>query len=343
MKAILIEKKGAPEVLVERQVSAPEPRHDEICIRVRAAGVNFADLLQRLGIYGSAPKFPYIPGFEVAGDVEATGADVHDLDVGDRVVALTRFGGYAEQVCAQEANALRLPDAIGFEEAAVLPVNYLTAWICMITMGNLRENERVLVHSAAGGVGTAAVQLAATIGAECFATAGSDDKVRFLQELGADHPINYREQDFAEEIRRLVGDRGIDVVLDSVGGETMRRSYELLAPLGRLVSFGLSDAVVGPTPNLPRALLAWWRTPRFNPVEMIGRNTGVFGFHLAHLYGKHDVVTEAFAEIVRMVGEGELRPIVAHAFPLDGPGAVAAHRYLHERRNIGKVLLVPEA
>ena len=340
MKAIFLERTGPPEVLVEREVPAPEPGASEIRIAVRASGVNFADLLQRLGLYGSAPKPPYISGFEVAGVVEAVGERVADFRPGDRVVALTRFGGYAEAVCAEEDNALRLPLEIGFEDAAALPVNYLTAWICMITMGNLRTGERVLIHAAAGGVGTAAVQLARMIGAECYATAGSDEKVEFLRGLGADHPINYRSCDFADEIRGIVGERGIDVILDGIGGETMRKGYGLLAPLGRLVSFGLSEAVVGPTPNRLRALLAWRRTPRFDPLEMIGKNTGVFGFHLAHLYGKHDVVAAAFSEVVRMVETGALKPIVARTFPLSAKGAAEAHRYLHERRNIGKVILV---
>ncbi len=340
MQAIHIERTGPPEVLVERQVPAPEPGPDEVRIAVRAAGVNFADLLQRLGLYGGAPKRPYIPGFEVAGEVEAVGGAVEHFAIGDRVVALTRFGGYAQQVCAAQGNALALPPEIGFEEAAALPVNYLTAWICMITMGNLQAGERILIHAAAGGVGTAAVQLARNIGAECFATAGSDEKVEFVDALGADHPINYNTHDFVEEIRRIAGKRPIDLILDGVGGQTMRRSYDLLAPLGRLVSFGLSEAVAGPARNLPRAFLAWWRTPRFNPIDMIGRNTGVFGFHLAHLHGKHRVVAEAFAEIVRRAQTGELKPIIARTFPMSADGAAAAHRYLHERRNIGKVLLV---
>ena len=178
MKAIVLERKGPPETLVEQQVAAPQPQPDEVRIAVRAAGVNFADLLQRLGIYGSAPKPPYVPGFEVAGVVEAVGEKVRQLAVGDRVVALTRLGGYAEQVCAEEGNALRFADGIGFEDAAALPVNYLTAWICMITMAGLQAHEKVLIHAAAGGVGTAAVQLAQNIGAEIFATAGSGECVR---------------------------------------------------------------------------------------------------------------------------------------------------------------------
>ena len=340
MKAIMIERRGPPEVLVERQVGVPEPGAGEVRIAVRASGVNFADLLQRLGLYGSAPRPPYVPGFEVAGKVDAVGAGVDRLSVGDRVVALTRFGGYAERVCAAEAVALEIPDEVGYEDAAALPVNYLTAWICMFTMGNLRAKQRVLIQAAAGGVGTAAVQLAHAAGAEIFAVAGSDEKVEFVRGLGADHAMNYNDIDFAAEIRTLAGERCLDLVLDGVGADTLRRGYELLSPLGRLVSFGLSEAVSGPRRNRPRALWAWWRTPRFNPVEMIGKNVGVFGFHLAHLDGKQQVVIEAFTEILRMVLAGEVRPVIARTFPLTGEGAAAAHRYVHERRNIGKVLLV---
>ncbi|MFQ5745362.1 MAG: zinc-binding dehydrogenase [Acidobacteriota bacterium] len=342
MKAIFLDRRGPPEVLVERRLPTPQPQPDEIRIGVRASGINFADLLQRLGLYASAPRPPYIPGFEVAGEVEATGDSARRFRIGDRVTALTRLGGYAEKVCVAEGTVLRLAPEISFEEAAALPVNYLTAWFCIKTMGNLQPCERVLIHAGAGGVGTAAVQLASTIGAECFATVGSEEKVEFLRRLGVDHPINYRTHDFAAEIRRLTGGCGVDLILDAVGGDTMRKGYELLSPLGRLVSYGLSSAVAGPRRNLPRALWAWWRTPRFNPLEMIGRNVGVFGFHLAHLEGKQHLVAEAFAEIARMVATGTLKPIIARTFPLSSDGAAAAHRYLHERRNIGKVLLVPE-
>jgi NADPH:quinone reductase-like Zn-dependent oxidoreductase len=340
MNAIMLERKGRPEVMVGKQVDVPRPGAGEVRIAVRASGVNFADLLQRLGLYGGAPPLPYIPGFEVAGSVDSVGEGVERLSVGDRVVALTRFGGYAEQVCAPASVALEIPTQLSFEEAAALPVNYLTAWICMFTMGNLRRGERVLIHAAAGGVGTAAVQLARIAGAEIFATAGSDEKVEFVRELGARHPMNYNTVDFVEEIRSRVGRRNIDLVLDGVGADTLRHGYDLLAPLGRLVSFGLSEAVSGPGRNLPKALRAWWRTPRFNPVNLIGRNVGVFGFHLAHLERRQELVAEAFAEILNLVVKGEIRPIIAHTFPLSGEGAAAAHRYMHERRNIGKVLLV---
>ena len=340
MRAIVLERYGAPEVLAQRDVAGPSPRGREISIRVRAAGVNFADLLQRLGLYGSAPRPPYVPGFEVAGEVLEIGGQVSRFRPGDRVVALTRFGGYAEEVCTDESSAVSLPEGMGYETAAALPVNYLTAWFCLKQMGNLQAGERVLIQTAAGGVGTAAVQLALAAGGEVFATAGSEDKVAFLNALGAQHAINYRTADFTAEIRRLTDREGVDLVLDAVGGETLKKGYALLSPLGRLVSYGLSAAVPGSQRNRVRSLLAWWRTPRFSPIEMIGRNVGVFGFHLALLEGKYELVAAAFAKIIDDVAAGALTPVIARTFALDAEGAAAAHYYLHERRNIGKVLLV---
>lgn len=340
MKAIFVERHGPPEVLAERQVEVPQPQQGEVRIRVHASGVNFADILQRLGLYGNAPKKPYITGFEVAGEVSAVGAGVTRFKEGERVVALTRFGGYAEEVNTREIGVLPIPEEIDFVTAAAIPVNFLTAWCCMFTMGNLRSGERVLIHNGAGGVGTAAVQLARQAGAEIFATASTQEKLDFIRDLGVDHPINYRESDFADEVRAIAGDRSIDLILDAVGGETLMRGYKLLAPLGRLVSYGMFEAAPSSRRNPWKAWRAWRATPRFNPIQMIGRNTGVFGFHLALLEGKHEVVAEAFAEILDGVVRGSLRPIIAETFPLSGSGAAAAHHFIHERRNIGKVLLV---
>jgi NADPH:quinone reductase-like Zn-dependent oxidoreductase len=342
MKAILLEKKGPPEVMVEREVPTPEPAADEVRIRVQAAGINFADLLQRLGLYGNAPKMPYIPGFEVSGEISALGSEVSGLKEGDRVVALTRFGGYAGEVCAPKIAVLPVPAELDLTVAASIPVNYLTAWFCLKTMGNVRRGERVLIHNGAGGVGTAAVQLAREDGAEIFATASSEEKLDLLRDLGVQHPINYRASDFAEQIRRISGTRSIDLILDAVGGKTTLEGYKLLAPLGRLVSYGMFEAAPTANRNLLRAWRAWRRTPRFNPIQMIGRNTGVFGFHLALLEGKNDLVAEAFAQIMEMVMAGRLRPIISGSYPLAAAGAAAAHRFIHERRNLGKVLLVNE-
>jgi len=343
VKAILLERHGGPEVLVDRELADPRTGPGEILIDVRAAGVNFADLLQRLGLYGSAPPPPYVPGFEVSGTVAEVGEDVDDLEPGQPVVALTRFGGYAARVSTPAEAAMRVPDGISVEDAAALPVNYLTAWFCLHEMAGLSRGERVLVQHGAGGVGVAAVQLARRAGAEILATTSTDDKVEFLRDAGVDHPINYRTTDFADEVRRVAGDRGLDVVLDSGGGRDLARAYDLLAPLGRVVSYGLSTAVGGSRRNPLRALWAWLRTPRFHPVDLIGRNAGVFGFHLALLEDRRDRIPGVFREILAGVADGSLAPRIARTFPLEADGAAAAHRYLHERRNIGKVLLVRSA
>lgn len=352
MRAIVLERRGGPEGLVERDVDLPEPGPDEVRIRVAASGINFADILQRLGLYGSGPKPPYVPGFEVAGEISALGEDIQKdqegaggervdgLAVGRRVVALTRFGGYAEEVCTRRSLVWPLPDSLTYQDGAALPVNYLTAWLCLHDMANLQPGERVLIQGGAGGVGTAAVQMALDAGATVFATAGSDDKVEFLGELGVHHPINYRAQRFDDEVRRIAGERELDVVLDAVGGETLQRGYRLLAPFGRLVSYGLSQAVSGERRNLLRALWAWWRTPSFGPLQLIGDNIGVFGFHLAHVQGREERVARAFGQILDRVTRGVLRPVIAETFPLTGAGVADAHRYIHARRNIGKVLLV---
>jgi NADPH:quinone reductase-like Zn-dependent oxidoreductase len=325
---------------VDRDAETPSAGGGDLVLRVRAAGINFADILQRLGFYANADKPPYVMGFEVAGDVVQVGAAVEGFAVGDRVVGMLRAGGYAELARVPAAAAFRLPDSISYAEAAASPVNYLTAWFCLFDMGQLKEGEKVLIQGGAGGVGTAAIQLASEAGATIFATAGSDEKVAYMKGAGVDHPINYRRAKFDDEVRERVGDRGLDLVLDAVGGDTLRRGYALLAPLGRLVSYGLSDAVAGPRRSLLQLARAWWKTPRFGPLSLIDRNVGVWGFHLALLPGREDRILAAMREILQRVEAGRLKPVIARTFPLTASGAADAHRFIHERRNIGKVLLV---
>jgi NADPH:quinone reductase-like Zn-dependent oxidoreductase len=340
MRTIVLPKHGPPERFVDHDLDAPSPGKDDLILRVRAAGINFADILQRLGFYANATeKPPYTMGFEVAGDVEQIGPDVKNFSIGDRVVALIKSGGYAESARAPSASAFRIPDSMTYEQAAALPVNYLTAWFCLYDMGQLKPGDRVLIQGGAGGVGTAAIQLARETGATIFATASSDEKVAYLKQAGVDVPINYRQEQFDTVIRERIGKRGLDLVLDAVGGDTLRRGYKLLAPLGRLVSYGLSDAVAGPRRNLLQVARAWWKTPRFHPLSLIDRNVGVWGFHLALLHGREDRVAEAMREIVQRVEDGRLKPVIARTFPLTADGAADAHRFIHERRNIGKVLL----
>jgi len=338
-RAIRIERYGSPEVLVEREIPLRDPGPDEIHIAVRAAGVNFADLLMRAGLYATAPRPPYSPGFEVAGTIARAGSAATEWREGDRVVALLRHGGYAHDVIVPARNITRYPDRLSPAEAAAVPVVFLTAWVCLFESARARHGETVLVLGAGGGVGTAAVQLATNAGLRVIGTAGAERKRRFVtDELHAAACFDSRG-DWEPEVRALAGDRGIDIALDPVGGRATASCRRLLAPLGRLVFYGLSEAIPGPRRSWPRALLALLRTPRFHPRGLIEPNIGIHGVHLLHLQRREAVLVPALAEIHQAIETGALRPVLDRTFPLDATGAIAAHRYLHERRNLGKVVL----
>ena len=337
-RAVLIERLGPPEVLVERDVPLPPPGPGDVHLAVRASGVNFADLLQRVGLYGVMPPRPFSPGFEVAGEVVRVGSAVSGWRPGDRAVALLRHGGYARDAVVPAARLFRYPDALTPVEAAAVPVVFLTAWVCLFEAARARAGEIALILGAAGGVGTAAVQLARGRGLEVIGTAGSAAKREFVvRELGAEACFDSRAA-WEAEVRR-VRPRGVHVALDPVGGRATAACRRLLMPLGRLVVYGLSEAMPGARRNWLSAARAWLRTPRFRTLALIERNLGVFGVQLLHLSGRDDVLRPALAEIYRAVAAGELRPVVDRTFPLTREGAAAAHRHLHERRNLGKVVL----
>lgn len=339
MKAIEVTKYGPPEVLVLRERVEAPPGPGEVIVRVAAAGINFADILMRLGLYPGTSKPPFTPGFEVAGTVEAAGAGVDAPRAGERVVAFTfQGGGYADRVTIPAERTMPLPAAMSFEDAAALPVNYLTAYQALTYMANLRRGERVLIHAAAGGVGIAAIQLCKLAGAETFGTA-SASKHDFLLRQGLDHPIDYHGQDFETEVRRLTRNDGVDVVLDAVGGASYRKSYRLLRHGGRLICFGMSSAVAGKGRSL-KALAAWWNTPSFNPMDFIGKNRAVIGVHLGTMgRAKPALVRSWMMELFELYAAGKIKPHIGKTFPL--AEAVLAHHFIHDRKNIGKVLLIP--
>jgi NADPH:quinone reductase-like Zn-dependent oxidoreductase len=340
MHEVVLPRYGPPEVFEERAVAERPLAPHEARVRVRASGVNFADIMQRLGLYASAAKPPYVPGFEVAGEVVEVGREVQHLQVGNRVVTMMTSGGYSQQVVAPAERILQLPAGIDFDTAAALPVNYLTAWFCMFDMGALRAGQTILIHHGAGGVGVGAIQLARRTGARVLATTGTAAKIEFLRELGADGAFCIADPDWAHQVEALVGHRGVDVVLDPVGGRVMKQGLRLIAPLGRLIAFGLSQAVAGPGRNPIAAAIAYLRSPRVNPLQLTTDNIGVFGFHLAHLHGKEERVLEALTQIVELTAAGELAPRVDSTHPLTAAGVASAHRRIHERANRGKVLLV---
>jgi len=341
-RAILIDRLGPPEALVEREVPLPAPGPDEVHLRVEASGVNFADLMMRVGLYGTVPPRPFSPGFEVAGRVERVGSEVRGFSPGDRAAALLRYGGYARDVVLHQGQLFPYPEALTAVQAAATPVTFLTASVCLFESARAREGETVLILGAGGGVGTAAVQLAASAGLRVIGTAGTAEKRDFVIGLGAEACFDSRGN-WEPEVERSVGPRGIDIALDPVGGPATAACRGLLAPLGRLVFYGMSQALPGRRRNWLQAARAWLKTGRIHPVQLTEPNLGISGVHLLHLGSRErEILLPAAADTYRRVEAGELRPVIDSVLSLDRAGAVAAHRRLHERKNLGKVVLATE-
>jgi NADPH:quinone reductase-like Zn-dependent oxidoreductase len=338
MRQIWITKAGSPEVLEVREAADPVPGDGEVRIRVRAAGINFADLMARVGLYPDAPKIPCVVGYEVSGVVDAVGSGTERVKVGDRVFGMPRFGGYSDTIVVKEAQAFPMPAAMSFEQAAALPVVYLTAHHMMLFTGNLRPRSKVLIHSAAGGVGLAAIELAKTRDCEIFGIA-SKSKHAFLTERGCQHPID-NDADYVAEIRALTEGRGVDLVLDPVGGKSWTEGYELLAPAGRLVAFGLSAAASGKKRSLLHAIGQVVQVKKWSPMKLMDDNKAVQGVNMGHLFGELGMLVEQFAALIAMYDAGQIRPHVDRTFKFSE--AAAAHHYIHDRKAKGKVLLVPD-
>jgi NADPH:quinone reductase-like Zn-dependent oxidoreductase len=337
VRALVITEHGPPEVLRVQARPDPEPGRGEVLVRVRAAGINFADLLARVGVYPDAPKPPCVVGYEVAGDIEAVGADVEGFAPGDRVAGGCRFGGYAELVAATTSTLIPLPDDWSYGEGAALPVTYATAYAGLVRFGGLRAGERVLIQAAAGGVGTAATQIAGLVGAEIFGTA-SPEKHEAIRGFGVQHPIDYRSREMVAEVRRLTGEKEpLDLALDGIGGRSFRQSYSLLRPGGRLVCFGASRIQSGERRSPLRALRVLAEMPPFTPLRLMNQSKAVIGLNMLRIWDAGRPLDEYIEAVSGWVAEGRIRPVVAREFPLE-QGA-DAHRFMHERRNIGKVVL----
>ena len=338
MRQVWIPRIGPPSVLKVREAPDPEPRPGEIRIRVAASGINFADILARMGLYPDAPKIPAVVGYEVAGTVDKLGVGASGMALDDRVLALTHFSGYSDVVVVPAAQVEKLPVRLSFEKAAAIRVNYLTAWIMLVTLGNAQRGDTVLVHAAAGGVGLAALQICRWRGAEVIGTASASKHAR-LRELGTSHCIDYNTQDFQAEVKRLTGGRGVDIVLDAVGGKSFQKSYASLAPLGRLFLFGVSGLATGQKRSIVSALRWFFALPSFKPIPLMNQNRGVFGVNLGHLWDERERLRAMLSDILSGVEAGHLDPVVDKTFPFTE--AAAAHKYIQERKNFGKVLLVP--
>ncbi len=338
MKAVVVTRHGDESVLAVQELPVPSPGRGEVLIASRAAGVNFADLLSRLGIYKAAPKPPFVPGLEAAGVIESVGEGVSGLKPGDRVMSFCRFGGYAEKVLIPASFAMRMPDDMTFAEGAAFPVQYLTAYHGLFHLAHVQKGESVLVHAAAGGVGIACLQLLRDRGVQVFATVGSESKAAVVREECPEaRAILYREEDFRRIILEATADRGVDVVMDSVGGETFARSFKTLAPGGRHVLFGAASAV---KPGRIARLGALWRLRKMllvSPLGMIDRDRTLSGFNLIHFADRAELLRAAAGEMLALRAKGRIRPRVGLSLPLEK--AAQAHRRMQERQTIGKVVL----
>jgi NADPH:quinone reductase-like Zn-dependent oxidoreductase len=331
MRSVVITRHGAPEVLQVQDRPEPSPARGEVLINVHAAGINFADVMARMGLYPDAPKPPCVIGYEVAGTVGAVGEGVDGLAAGARVAAPVRFGGYAEQVVTAAGGVFALPDHMSFEDGAAIPVNYSTAWEAIVRAGNVQPGERVLIHSAGGGVGIAATQLAKHAGAEIWGTA-SPGKHEAIRGFGVDHPVDYTTAGWERGLPRF------DLVMDAIGGASFRRSYKLLRAGGRLVCFGASALVAGNNRNLLTAARTAVQMPWFNIIRQMSASKTVVGLNVLTLWDEHGSERWS-APLTELIENGTIRPVVAQAFPFEKAGD--AHRFLSERRNTGKVVLIP--
>lgn len=343
MKAVVLTGHGGPEMLQVQERPAPDAGPGQVRIAVVAAGINFADTLARVGLYPDAPKPPCVLGYEVAGEVESVGEGVEGFLPGDRVMAGSRFGGQAELVSVDADQVLPLPDRLSFEQGAAFPVNYGTAYAALVIMGGLRDGDRVLIHAAAGGVGISATQIARGVGAEIFGTA-SASKHDAIRAQGVAHAIDYRTQDFEAEVNRITDGEGVDVIIDALGPTSFRRDYRLLRQGGRLVMYGLSEASTETGRSIPRTLRAlarmplatmpWWKS-----LSLMNENKGVFGLNMLSWWDREGDINRVIEPLAGALESGELEPVVAEAFPFDRAGE--AHSFIGQRKNVGKVVLVP--
>jgi NADPH:quinone reductase-like Zn-dependent oxidoreductase len=338
MRQIVTTANGDIDVLKIEEKPDPAPGDGEVVIRVRAAGLNFADILARQGLYPDAPPKPCVMGYEVSGVVQAVGKGVNSSFEGKSVVALTRFGGQSELVTVKATQIFEKPEKLTFEQAAAIPVNYLTAYALLVVMGSLHAGESILIHNAGGGVGLAALDIAKKIGAVTYGTA-SQGKHKFLTERGLDHPIDYRQHDWSPVLLQLTDGRGVDLVIDPLGGAHFKKSYEALRHTGRLGMFGVSTASANGVKGKLKLLKAAMQMPWFHPLKLLNKNRGVFGLNLGHMWHEPEKVALWMRDILRGVEEEWICPHVDQAFAFADIGK--AHRYLEERKNIGKVVLIP--
>jgi len=341
VRALTLTKHGGPAVLQVRESSDPVPKPGEALIAVKRAGLNFADIAARVGLYPDAPPPPTVLGYEVAGTVAALGEGVTGLRVGERVVSMTRFNGQASHVAVDARLVRPLPEVMSFDEGAALPVNYLTAWHMMFHVGTLRPGDTILIHMAAGGVGLAAIELCKQVENVTIIGTASASKHELLRQAGVQHPIDYRTQDYFGEVQRITNGRGVHMVLDALGGPDWHKGYKLLRPAGHLIAFGWANMVQGEKRSLPTVIRQYFGMPRYSPFRLMNTNKTISGVNVGHMWGEMDLMGSHLSRLLELGALRKVKPHVDKVFPLSqGP---EAHRHVQARKNVGKVVFDCEA
>jgi NADPH2:quinone reductase len=322
MKAIQFDRLGGAEVMELRDVPVPQLRPGTVLVRNRIVAINYGDTFFLRGTYLVKPRFPDTPGMEASGMIEAVAPDVEGLKPGMRV-AYIGMGAYAEYTLIRASRVIPIPDDMSFEQAAAFPIAVLTAWHMIHSCNDTRAGDVVIVHSAAGGVGIAAVQIAKAAGARVIGTVSGNDKFDFVRRFGADWVVNYEKCDFAEEAMKLTGGKGVNLILDAVGRPTFEKGLRCLAPLGHLILFGRAGGAPEP----------------LNPLALFGKSIKVSGFAVTMMYALREHHRRALDDVFRLAREGRLMVPIGGSFPL--ADAVRAHHFLESRRSMGKLLLVP--
>ncbi|XP_070250993.1 synaptic vesicle membrane protein VAT-1 homolog [Myotis yumanensis] len=324
--------------LQSRPAAPPAPGPGQVTLRVRACGLNFAEIMARQGLYDRMPPLPFTPGMEGAGVVVAVGEGVNDRKVGDRVMVLMRSGMWQEEVTVLSAQTFLMPESMTFEEAAALLVNYITAYMILFDFGNLRPGQSVLVHMAAGGVGIAALQLCRTVeNVTVFGTA-SAGKHEMLKENGITYPIDYHTTDYVEEVKKI-SPKGVDIVMDPLGGSDTAKGYNLLKPMGKLVTYGMANLVSGPKRNLMNMARIWWNQFSVTALQLLPANRAVCGYHLGYLDSETELVSGVVTRLLALYNQGHIKPHIDSVWPFEK--VADAMRQMQEKKNVGKVILVP--
>lgn len=335
MKKVIYPKVGGVDSIEILDVEEPQASEGEVVVRIHRAGINFADLMMRQGLYGSNPDFPFTPGYEASGVIISLGKGVKGLELGDRVLAMTGFGGYSEKVSIPSSRVFKLPDSVTFDQAAAIPVTYGTAYHMLFHLGRISPGDSVLIHHAAGGVGTAVAQLCKVAGASVVIGTASAPKKEFVESIGVKF-VDRETEDFVKICKDMTGGKGVHHAIDPVGGKNLMRSYKATRRGGKVYFFGASSAVKGDKRSIISAFRMWLNTPKFNPIKMMSSNKAIFGVHMG-LLDDNSIFEGHLSALSKMLEDNEIDPIIDSIWRFERVSEAQMH--MHDRKNRGKILL----